>query len=290
MSAVPNIPSAQAGPPLEKSPNPFTISRVCSSKNFPPLKILIFGVPGIGKTTFATTFPKPILLRTEDGANAIDCPTFPAVAKTFFNVQDAITALGTQKHDFKTLIIDSLDWLEPIIWQEVIETVPLKNGEKAQNIESYGFGKGYVAVDSVWRNLTKGLEWLRETTHMNIVAIAHAVAVVIDPPDSDPYQKYSLKLHKRGAAIWTEWADLMLFCNYAQKVVKSKNEMQKAKAFGTGDRIIYTTERPAYFAKSRWSLPDEILIGKDEKWSAFHAALNEASGGIYTNINNQNKR
>ena len=115
---------------------------------------------------------------------------------------------------------------------------------------------------------------------MHIVCIAHAVPVTFDPPDADPYQKYNIKLHKRAAALWTEWAEMLLFLNYKAKVISGENG-GKGKAIGKGERVIYTQERPAYLAKSRWPLPESITIGHDKTWQAFHDALNEASEGEY---------
>lgn len=253
---------------------PFSLEAIVSSKQFPPQKVVVYGVPGVGKTSFAATWPAPILLRTEDGAGALDVPTFPQVASSIDNMRDALNALIKGKHNFKTLILDSLDWAEPFVWKEVC-----REGGKA-NIEDFGFGKGYIKVDDKWKAIQTGLDVLREKRGMHIVCIAHAVPVTFDPPDADPYQKYNIKLHKRAAALWTEWAEMLLFLNYKAKVISGEGG-SKGKAIGKGERVIYTQERPAYLAKSRWPLPESITIGHDKTWQAFHDALNEASEGEY---------
>lgn len=256
--------------------SPFSLDAVTSSKAFSPLKVVVYGVPGIGKTTFASTFPKPILLRTEDGACALDVPTFPKVVANINDLRQATNSLLKSEHGYKTLVIDSLDWLEPLVWQDVCR----EHGKV--NIEDFGYGKGYVLVDTKWQAIQAGLDMLREKKGMHIVCIAHAVAQTFDPPDSDPYARYTIKLHKRAASLWTEWAEMLLFLQYKSKVQKSQDG-PKAKAIGKGERVIYTQERPAYIAKSRWPLPEEIFIGHDPMWAEFHAALNEASEGKYHN-------
>ena len=158
--------------------NPFDLSAIVSSKGFGPMKVVIYGVAGIGKTTFAGTFPSPILMRIEDGAAALDIPTFPRVITNLLQLDMAIAALRGD-HQFKTLIIDSLDWLEPLVWQYVCT----KEGK--ENIEDFGYGKGYIKVDDVWRAIQAKLEKLRTLRGMNIVTIAHAVPVTFDPPDSE---------------------------------------------------------------------------------------------------------
>ena len=256
------------------NPAPFALESLVSSKLFSPQKVVVYGVPGVGKTTFAATWPKPILLRTEDGAGALDIPTFPQIAQTTEDLQEAIAALTRGNHDFKTLILDSLDWAEPLVWKRVCE-----QGQK-ENIEDFGFGKGYVKVDDKWRGLQKMLDDLRQKCGMHIVCIAHAVPVTFDPPDSDSYQRYTLKMHKRASALWMEWAEMLLFINYKSRIVEAKDN-GKSKAKGTGERVIYTQERPAYQAKTRWPLQDEIYIGNDPTWAEFHKQLHDASEGAY---------
>lgn len=258
--------------------NPFELAAVTSSKEWRGQKIIIYGVPGIGKTTFAGTFPKPILLRTEDGAAALDIPTFPARVTRMSDFNEVFKALNG-KHDFKTLIIDSLDWLEPLVFQSVIDEHNREKPSDLKNsIEAFGYGKGYVKAKELWQRFFTKLDKLQERG-MSIVAIAHAAAVIFEAPDADPYQRYSLKMNKHSAALWMEWADMILFLNYKTSVIKG--ESGKLKGKGHGERVIFTQERPAYQAKSRWPLDEEIFIGNDPAWAAFHENLKEATGGLY---------
>jgi hypothetical protein len=244
---------------------------------FPPQKILIYGVQGIGKNTFAATFKAPILLQIEDGSAAIDIPTFPLVT-TFQGVIDIIQALHGD-HQYKTLVVDTLDWLEPLLWAACCE----HHGK--ESIESFGYGKGYIEVDRWWRHVMSGLDSLRHSKGMDIVVLAHSEVKNISPPDSDPYDTYQIKMQKRAFALWQEWADTVAFLNYKVNIQKTKTGIneERTRGIGTGDRMIYLSERPAWKAKCRWPIPDEILIGKDRQWSAFHEQLEAATGGKYIN-------
>lgn len=259
---------------------PFALDMIVNSKQevLPPQMIVIYGTPGIGKTTFASTFKKPILLRTEDGADAIDIDTFPKVATTLEEVRQALRTLYRGGHDYQTLVIDSLDWLEPLVFDEVC-----RQGGK-ENIEDFGYGKGFTYARDKWREIIMILESLKNKTGMSIVAIAHAVATTMDLPDLDPFQKYNMKLHRHGAALWTEKANMILFVNYKAHVVKKDNTNSVGKARGSGDRVIFTQERPAYLAKSRWPLDQEIFIGNDPTWEAFHNNFKEVTEGAYDNV------
>lgn len=249
-----------------------------------PQKALVYGVQGLGKTTFGCTWDRPILLRVEDGAAAIDVPTFPNLVESFGDLEAAINALH-EDHPFKTLVIDSLDWMEPIIWAQTCAVLGIEAIERA------GYGKGYVEADNQWRHIMGGLDSLRINRGMNVVLIAHAEIKRFEPPDADPYDRYQIKLHKRAWAKWQEWADMVLFANYKTSSVKIKDGGAKGeskfRAVGTGDRVLYTSERPAYLAKCRWPLPHEIYIGQDQSWVAFHQAMHTATGGRYALPTNQ---
>ncbi len=251
-------------------------SIVSSSASFAPQRILLYGVQGLGKTTFGCTFESPILLRTEDGAAALDVPTFPTVCQSYGDIIAALSALHDGEHNFKTLVLDSLDWLEPLVFAQTCARLSVPS------IESVGYGKGYTEADDDWRLLMGWLDSLRHNRGMNIVLIAHSEIKTFTPPDSDPYDRYQIRIHKRAFALWQEWADLVLFCNYVSHIVRqTETKNSKKRAEGSGDRIIYTQERPAFLAKNRWGLPPEIPIGKDATWSNFHKELSKVTKGKY---------
>jgi len=241
---------------------------------FSPQRILIYGVQGLGKTTFGCSFQSPILLRTEDGAGALDVPTFPTLATSYKDICDAIQALHGE-HPFKTLVLDSLDWLEPLVLRKTCEELGI------QRIEDAGYGKGYVAADDNWRYIMGGLDSLRNGRGMSVVVVAHSEVKTHMPPDGEAYDRYQIRIHKRAFALWQEWSDMVLFCNYDRRIVGDPKKGEKRRAEGEGDRVIFTEERPYYLAKNRWGLPAKITVGQDRTWHAFHQALNTATHGAY---------
>lgn len=248
-----------------------------ANANWKPQKIIICGVQGLGKGTFGATFEKPILVRTEDGAGALDVPTFPDMVKYFAGMETVINTLHKDGHEFKTLLIDSLDWMEPVVWKRTCQI----HGK--ESIEAFGYGKGYMETMTQWRYLMGGLDSLRFKKNMDIVLIAHTEIKRFDSPDIEPYDRYQIKLHKHAAALWQEWADMVLFCNYKTHTRKADVGFDKkvVRGIGSGERVICTEERPAYLAKNRWGLPPEIYIGQDKTWMAFHEALSECTEGRY---------
>jgi hypothetical protein len=227
-------------------------------------RILIHGVAGIGKTTYAAGAPKPAFILTEDGLGTLHAPHFP-LAKTFDEVMEALAALYSDDHQFKTVVVDSVDWLEPLIWQRTCKD----NGWSS--VEDAGYGKGYVAALDLWRQYLEGLNALRNERGMTVIQIAHTDIKRFDSPEHEPYDRYIIKLHARAAALLQEHSDVVLFANYRISTVKSDVGFNKkvTRALGSGERVLYTTERPAFLAKNRFGLPDSLPLS----WAAFAEAM-----------------
>ena len=229
-----------------------------------PPRILIHGVAGVGKTTFAAEASKPVFVQTEDGLGTIPAASFP-LARTFEEVLESLASLYTEDHDFKTVVIDSVDWLEPLVWGKACRD----NGWGS--IEDAGYGKGYVAALSLWRQYIDGLNALRDDRGMTVVQIAHTDIKRFDSPEHDPYDRYVIKLHTRAAALMQEHSDIVLFANYRISTVKADVGFNKKvnRAMGSGERVIHTAERPAFLAKNRYGLPETLPLD----WPSFVEAM-----------------
>jgi hypothetical protein len=178
---------------------------------------------------------------------------------------EALAALDKDDHDFATVVIDSVDWLEPLVWQKACQ----ENGWK--DLEQPGFGKGYVAALDLWRQYLEALNTLRDERGMAIIQIAHTDIKRFDSPEHEPYDRYVIKLHARAAALLQEHSDVVLFANYRISTVKSDVGFNKkvTRALGSGERVLYTAERPAFLAKNRYDLPDSLPLS----WEAFAEAM-----------------
>lgn len=245
--------------------------RTAKEQTLPP-RIIIHGPPGVGKTIFSACAPNPIILPTEDGLASLkqlpfDVPAFPK-AETWGDVTDALEALAMQEHSFQTLAVDSLDWLEPIIWQETCRR------NSWNDIEQPGYGKGYLAAQDVWRQFLDGLEYLRTQKGMAYILIAHSMIKRFDAPDAEPYDRYMLKLQQKGADLLTESADAVIFANFKTYTATSEVGFNKKvrRGVGTGERIMFTEERPAFVAKNRYGLPAEMTLD----YAALANAINPA--------------
>ncbi|MEK6676406.1 MAG: ATP-binding protein [Planctomycetota bacterium] len=220
-----------------------------------PRRTLLYGTHGIGKSTFGAMAEKPVFIQTEDGLANMDCDRFPLAAK-YTDVLAAMGELYSEPHEYRTVVLDSLDWLERLIWSEVC------NSRGVECIEDIGYGKGYVFALTCWREVLAGLDALRNDCGMSVMLIAHAQIERFANPETDTYDRYSPRLHKQASAFVQEWADEVLFATYSvhTKATDDGFGRKRVQGIGTGERIIRTTERPAHVAKNRLGLPDEIPL------------------------------
>lgn len=243
-----------------------------------PPRILMHGVAGVGKTSFAAGAPSPVFIQTEEGLDSVvDVPHFP-LAKTFDDVMGAIYALYQEEHSFETLAVDSIDWLEPLVWAETCRR------EGWRSLEDIGYGKGYLAADTVWGEYIEGINALRNDRGMAIVQIAHTDIKRFDSPETEPYDRYVIKLHKRASERLQEHADMILFANWKVSVQKTDAGFNKkvARGVGSGQRVMYTEERPAFIAKNRYSLPPELPLSYGALIDAMAAARQPANASATT--------
>jgi len=232
-----------------------------SGRRHSPPRLLIYGTEGIGKSTTASQAPKPIFVPTEDGLDQIDCSSFP-LAGTFAEVDAALQSLIHDEHDFETVIIDSCDWLERLIWDVLCEQYGVSSIEKVDG----GYARGYTHALTQWRKVLNDLNTLRNRRGMAVILLAHAKVEKFEDPEHTAYDRYSPRLHKHATALITEWADAVLFAT--RKIITKtedtgfNRERTIASGLGRdgGERVLRTVGSPACVAKNRFNLPAELPL------------------------------
>ena len=239
----------------------FDLKSISRNDNTAPPRLMVYGVEGIGKSTFAAGAPDPIFILTEDGLGSLDVEHFP-IATSLDNVMDAIGALYAEDHPYKTVVLDSLDWLEAIIHREM---------EAKHDAKDLAYGKGAMIAAQQWREVLDGLNALRNDKQMTVILLAHNTIKRFVSPEVEPFDRYQPKLQERSNAVVREWADAVMFANYKTIVKKDDVGFNKtvARGISSGERMLFTTERPAYMAKNRYNLPDSIPL----TWDAFANAI-----------------
>lgn len=228
-----------------------------------PVRILVYGVEGIGKSTLAAGAPNPIFLCPEDGTAHLDVARLPQ-PRDWQDIDDAVSVLISEPHDYQTFVVDTLDWIEPLIWKDVCE-----HG-KVDNIEDFGYGKGYTKALDRWRKFLSLLERLNRERKMHVLLLAHSQVKLWKNPEGEDFDRYTLKLHDKSAGILKEWCDAVLFANY-ETFADKDTRTKRVKGISTGARLLYTGRTAAFDAKNRCSLPAELPLDWGELWGAIQS-------------------
>lgn len=231
-----------------------------------PLRILLHGVAGIGKTTWAASIPRVLFVSAEDGGgdlgfDRVQVDSWPALLST-------VEALAREPHDYETVALDTIDAMERMLHAHLCTVA------KCATIEEVGggFGKGYTAALTEHTKLAAALDMLRTKRRMSVVIIAHTVVKTFKDPEGPDYDRYMLSMNDKAARMWTGWADCVLFANHDVRVQVRQGAKVGEKGKARDEvpaRRLYTTPRAAFDAKNRYSLPDDL----DLSWADFAKAI-----------------
>jgi hypothetical protein len=245
------------------------LESITTGKTKKPPRIVGYGDNGVGKSTFAANAPAPVFIQTEDGLGEIDCHKFPLV-EDFATFMDQLRAVYAEKHEYQTLVIDSIDWLEKLIWADVAKA------NNAKSIEAIPYGKGYKLAMQQWGEVLTALDYIRNERGMAIILIAHAKIERFEDPETQGYDRHTLRLHKEADATIREWADAVLFATVKFRLEKEDLGFNKTRAIakgigaGGGERILRTVGSPACVAKNRFGIAGDIPL----VWEEFAKYLN----------------
>src|SRR5690554_2238255 len=224
--------------------------KIIEGKEKRPLKIVIYGPEGIGKSTFASKFPDPLFIDTEGGTSNLDVRRIKC-SKSWDELLLIVKEIIKNPTICKTLVLDTADWSETMCINAVTEKY------RKNNIEDFGYGKGYTYLLVEYTRLLSLFDELIEVG-INVVITAHAKPRKFElPEEQGAFDRYEMKLTRQVAPVIKEWCDALFFVNYKIYVVTTENNTKKAQG---GKRVLYTTHNPTYDAKNRFDLPEELEL------------------------------
>ena len=221
------------------------------------IKMLVYGPEGVGKTTFAAQMPGAVFIDTEGSTKHMDVARFDAPDDLTDVIDQLNYVLGHPK-EIGTVVIDTVDWLEKLIFNMVCVE------KKIQNIEDIGYGKGYVYAKQKMQQLLEMMQLIVDAG-VNVCLVCHSMIRKFELPDEmGSYDRYMLKLNEKNIApLVKEWVDLMLFVNYRTNIVTDSDGKTK-KGTGGQKRIMYANHTACWDAKNRFGLPDEMPFEFDQ--------------------------
>lgn len=218
-----------------------------------PVKVVLYGPEGIGKSTFAAQFPNPVFIDAEGGTKRLDVRRLPRPT-SWAMLLDEVKEVRQGGVPCTTLVLDTADWAEALCIRSICTKA------KVDGLEGFGYGKGYVYAKEEFGRLLDQLEEV-VATGRNVVVLAHAMIAKFEQPDAvGNYDRWQMKTTKQVAPLLREWCDMLLFANYKTVVEKAgSGPNAKNKASG-GRRVMYTTHHPCWDAKNRFGLADELPL------------------------------
>ncbi len=232
------------------------LKNIATSKLRAP-RIVLYGPPGVWKTSTACAAPKPVVINIEDSLGKIKVPEIikddgDHIMRSYEDVMEALGALLSQEHDYKTVVIDTVDWFESLVWEKTCKRLGYAS------IEQPGYGKGYVEAAKEWDLFFEAINKLRAQKNLIVILTAHSAVTKFEDPLTAPYDSYGLKIHKRAAAKAEEWADVIGFCNF--RTLTSKDKGDRTRATTTGEVILHLIGSPAFSAKNRLGRVSEVPL------------------------------
>lgn len=240
-----------------------------------PSRIGLFSLPGWGKTTFLAHMPAPVIIGAEKGLPRDLGFVVPhAAPRAWLDVFDLIESLRTGDHRYRTVGIDTLDWLEPLIYRFLVDRDSKRKselnpkGHELISIEDYGWGKGYVAAEEEFRKLITVLDILQAERAMHVVFLAHNKVATFKNPTGPDFDRHEPKCHARITNVLNEYVEHMIFGFYEINTAKEQADVERnektarVKGVGEGKRMVGLRQCAMYDAKNRAGLPSEMEYGE----------------------------
>ena len=256
-------------------------------------RIVVSGVEKVGKTTFACSAPRALLVPLEIGYAAMTVAKTPMLS-SFEDVMSLMrevkAACMASTFPYQSLVFDSATALERLIHDAVLRRDPAYHNKnaKALTMEAAlgGYGKAYQFANELFDEFTKMCDELALYGGINIIITCHVFAAKVIDPAYGEYDTWDLLLHSPKnqknygkREMITQWADMVGFLHEPLFVAKADGEqLSRATSMNRG-RVLAVDRQPGYVAGNRYGIHGLIPIPPQYGWNAVAEAMYNASNG-----------
>lgn len=236
-----------------------------------PPRVLLYGPPGIGKSTFGSESEAPIFVTTEDGVDNLPVDQFPR-AESYDALLENVSQVAKDRHDYKTLVVDTLNGASELCAQKVCEeqfggvwyTEKGKKGFTA-------FAQGWQSTSEEMRSLLALLDECRNARDMQVILLAHVGLHTVSHPTDGDYTKFAPEMDKRVWARWSKWCDIILRADFDYYVKPGETGKKGRAELGDTTRWLFSVGNAAQDCKTRvgYEMPERMLLS----YPAFHEAI-----------------
>ena len=227
-----------------------------------PKFLAIYGVEGIGKTTWAAQAPGAFVVDVEGGSSEVDVQNRieKKYIETFQDVLDAMI-FAAEQDSCQTVVVDSLSKVEEKLWQVTCKRKSVK-GHTYNSIEDFGYKQGYIFALDEWSIFIATCEKVL-AMGKNVILVGHEMTKKFDDPTMlEGYSRYEIDIHAKASKFIRRYVGALLFAKY-------KTLVKDGKGLETGERCLYTERRPGHDGKNRFQLPYELPL----MWNEFDLAV-----------------
>lgn len=266
------LPPPSAAKPKAAPAARMTADSIVRGRTHEPDRILVYGVEGIGKSCLGARAPEPVFIAAEAGVHHLDVPRFPQ-PESFDDVLACLRTLYAEDLGYRTLVVDTIDFIDDLIHAQARE-------ESGMSPEKWvAYGAGVKVAKPYHERFLAALESLRRHRAMEIILIAHAQTKNFNNPAGADYTRYTVNVAGDATATtYSRWVDTVLFYNY-EDVVKKGEGIERSKGVTTGRRLLHTARLPAWDAKCRWNVPEEIEVSGPDAYAPYAEA--RRAGGVF---------
>ena len=209
-------------------------------------KLILYGSAGSGKTTLASKLESPILLDIEGGANFLDCPRTPQITSLdeFYSILiDLGRNRDTTYKDYKTIVIDSADWLVRLIVEKAAG-IDINNIDMTLNKSNGGYGNGKLVLENEIK--TRLLPFLSKLNlkGYGICLVAHSDQKILLDSEGVKTETITPKIDVNTMTTFVEWSDFVYY-------LKKKDD---------GERTLLLDSDGIALAKNRVGLSGEVSL------------------------------